>query len=72
MPSSPIDRLWTVNEVADFLQVSTSWVYKQSSAGLLPSRRLAFHLRFDPDEVRAYARGEWQPASVSTKLVKRA
>jgi hypothetical protein len=71
MPVSPIDRLWTVHDVAEFLQVSVSWAYKQASAGLLPTRRIAFLLRFDPDEIHAYARGDWKPATLASRSIKR-
>ena len=57
------DRLMTVAEVAEFLQMSKSWVYKSSAAGVLPVHRLGAALRFAPDEVRAYAAGNWRPLS---------
>lgn len=65
------DRLWRVGDVADYLQVSTSWVYKQAEAGLLPTRRFGAALRFDPADVRSYARGEWKPVSAATMLMQK-
>ena len=63
------DRLWKVGDVAEYLQVSTSWVYKQAEAGLLPTRRLGASLRFDPADIRAYGRGEWKPMSAAAMVV---
>ena len=57
--------LWNPSDVATVLQVSRSWVYQKAEAGLLPVIRLpgSSLLRFDPDVVRAFARGEWKPAA---------
>ena len=57
--------LWNPENVATYLQVSRSWVYHKAEAGLLPVIRLpgSSLLRFDPDVVRAFARGEWKPAA---------
>ncbi|MBL8922831.1 MAG: helix-turn-helix domain-containing protein [Myxococcaceae bacterium] len=52
---------WTVKIVAAFLNCSPSKVYKASEAGTLPCVRLDGMLRFNPDEIRAYARGELKP-----------
>jgi hypothetical protein len=61
------DRLWTARDVAHYLHASASWVYQKAEAGLLPCLpRLpgSNFLRFDPEMIRAYARGEWKPANV--------
>lgn len=57
--------LWNPTDVAAFLQVSRSWVYQKAEAGLLPVIRLpgSSLLRFDPDLVRAFARGDWKLAA---------
>jgi hypothetical protein len=47
-----------VDDVAGFLKSSTSYVYKQAATGILPSQRISSMLRFDPEMVRAFARGE--------------
>jgi len=60
--------MWKVKQVADYLAVSVSWVYRAANAGKLPVRRLGGNLRFDPDEIRAYARGEWSRPSNVTRL----
>jgi hypothetical protein len=62
-PQRREDSLWDPCDVATFLRVSRSWVYQKAEAGLLPVIRMpgSALLRFDPDTMRAYARGEWQP-----------
>ncbi|HVZ70961.1 MAG TPA: helix-turn-helix domain-containing protein [Polyangia bacterium] len=58
--------LWNPADVAAFLQVSRSWVYQKAEAGLLPVIRLpgSSLLRFEPEAIRAFARGEWMPAKL--------
>ena len=69
-PTSPSnvepERLWSPSDVATYLQVSRSWVYQKAEAGLLPVIRMpgSSLLRFEPEKIRAYARGEWAPAKV--------
>ncbi len=48
--------LWTVDQVARFLQVSKSWVYKRHAAGELPGLRFGGHLRFEPGAMEAEGR----------------
>ncbi len=52
------EPLWTAEDVAAFLRVSLSMVYKLRRMGALPAVRVGALFRFQPDEVRAYARGE--------------
>lgn len=52
------DRLWKVQDVAEYLRVSASWVYLHVSLGDLPYLRVGGLLRFDPDAVRRYTKGE--------------
>lgn len=51
------EPLWTAEDVATFLRVSLSMVYKLRRMGALPAVRVGALFRFQPDEVRAYARG---------------
>lgn len=53
-----IEQLWTVHEVAAYLKTSTSFVYKASAAGLLPTIRIGALVRFDPSEIRAFVGGQ--------------
>ncbi|RYZ03018.1 MAG: DNA-binding protein [Myxococcales bacterium] len=52
------ETLWTVNDVVRYLKVSRSWVYHRAEAGLLPCLRVGGLLRFDPQAIHAFARGE--------------
>lgn len=58
--------LWNPTDVTSFLQVSRSWVYQKAEAGVLPVIRLpgSSLLRFEPEAIRAFARGEWMPAKI--------
>jgi excisionase family DNA binding protein len=56
-------QLWDANDVAQYLKVSRSWVYHRADSGLLPSLRVGGLVRFDPNVVRAFARGEDPPAA---------
>jgi hypothetical protein len=60
--------LWTAKDVAGYLRASPSWVYQKSEAGLLPCLPPlpgSNFLRFDPAAIKAYARGEWRPATAT-------
>ena len=58
------EELWDANDVARYLKVSRSWVYQRAEAGPLPCLRVGGLIRFDPETVRAFARGEVQPPKV--------
>lgn len=50
----PVQPLWTVAEVAAFLQLSKDFVYKHAARGELPCRKVGGALRFVPDEIRSW------------------
>ena len=50
----PMFLYWTF---ATYLQVSVSWAQKRAADGTLPTLRIGRSVRFDPNEIRAYARG---------------
>jgi excisionase family DNA binding protein len=52
------DPLWTAEDVAAFLRVSLSMVYKLRRTGALPAVRVGALFRFQPDAVRAFAGGD--------------
>ena len=58
------------DDVAEYLEMSKSWVYKRAAVGQLPVRRLGAAIRFAPDEVRAYAAGNWHPRSGAEVLAR--
>lgn len=70
-PADKAPELWDANDVARYLKVSRSWVYQRTEAGLLPCLRLGGLLRFDPDTVRAFARGDLQPPKMLNSPVLR-
>jgi excisionase family DNA binding protein len=52
------EPLWTAGDVKGFLRCSLSMVYKLVREGKLPAIRVGTLLRFNPDQVRAFARGD--------------
>jgi excisionase family DNA binding protein len=60
-PATAPEGLWDAKDVAAYLKVSRSWCYQRAEAGLLPCLRIGGLLRFEPETIRAYARGEWAP-----------
>lgn len=52
--SSAPEALWKVADVARFLSMSTSWVYKEAEAGRLPCVRIGASLRFSPEVIRRF------------------
>lgn len=51
------ERLWSVNDVADYLGIPVQTVYKWRQSGTgPPGYRLGKHLRYDPAVVRAWVR----------------
>lgn len=59
--SLPFESLWDAQDVARFLKVSRSWVYQKTEAGTLPCLRVGGLVRFEPEAVRAWARGARSP-----------
>lgn len=62
--SSP-EPLWKVSDVARFLSMSGSWVYKEAEAGRLPCLRLGAALRFRPEVIRRWLEQANAPSNVS-------
>ncbi len=56
-----LDALWTSEDVAAYLRVSLSMVYKLRREGTLRASAIGKLFRFDPEHVRAYARGDIVP-----------
>lgn len=49
--SLPLDRLWTLEEAAAYLQMSGSWVRRSD----VPVVALGRARRYDPEQVRLFA-----------------
>ena len=59
-PASPAEGggLWNARQAAAFLGTSVSWVYHRAAEGTIPCVRLGHNLRFQPEALRAWVRGE--------------
>jgi excisionase family DNA binding protein len=55
---SGLEPLWTAKDVARFLQCSRDFVYEHAEDGTLPCLRIGGLLRFDPEAVRRWSRGD--------------
>ncbi|OGQ86255.1 MAG: hypothetical protein A2289_01930 [Deltaproteobacteria bacterium RIFOXYA12_FULL_58_15] len=64
MGQTGYEGLWTVKEVAAFLQMSESWVSKRAADDSLPTIRIGRAVRFEPEAIRAWARGGRQGTTV--------
>lgn len=59
--------LWRIEDVAKYLKTSRSWVYQRAGTmDGIPVMRVGGLLRFEPDEVKAWARGERKNTNVVT------
>lgn len=47
-----------VHWVSAFLGVSKSWVYQATASGTIPCVRIGALVRFDPEVIKAWVRGE--------------
>ncbi len=52
------EGLWDAVDVATYLKTSRSWVYQHVARNELPHLRVGGLLRFDPEAIRAFARGQ--------------
>ena len=64
------EPLWTAKDVAAFLRVSRAWVYLHIRLGDLPYQRIGGLVRFFPQDIQAYARGE-QPRAIPVLPLRR-
>jgi excisionase family DNA binding protein len=48
--------LLTMREVAQLLKVPRSWIYDRTRRNAIPVQRVGKYLRFDQQEIRAWAR----------------
>jgi excisionase family DNA binding protein len=59
------ESLWDAQDVAAYLKVSRSWVYKAAEEATIPCVRVGANLRFDPAVIRA-----WVKDQVPSQLAK--
>ena len=59
MAAPVLEPFWTVTEVAEFLRVpvETLYTWRKRKYGP-PAARLGRHLRYDPEAVRSWVRGQ--------------
>ena len=60
-PDNQSERLWTAEQVAHYLGVSKSWVYRSATDGRLPCVRIGSVLRFLPASVEALVNTQHTP-----------
>lgn len=65
MSAATPEALWKVADVARFLSMSDSWVYKETEAGRLPCLRLGAALRFRPEAIRRWLELTGAPSNVA-------
>lgn len=53
--SNEPERLWTVDETAKYLHMTTSWVYRHTASGDIPHAKMGGLIRYSPTRVREYA-----------------
>ena len=63
-PEASPERLLTVRDVAQRLNVRESWVYIQTEASQIPFVRIGRYLRFRPSDIDAYLRAQQRGAHV--------
>ncbi|MFT3714048.1 MAG: helix-turn-helix domain-containing protein [Archangium sp.] len=54
MATTSTDRIWRVSEVAQYLSMSVSWVYKAAEAGEIPCFRIGASLRFSSRAIKKF------------------
>jgi excisionase family DNA binding protein len=64
------EPFWDVHQVAEYLNVSESWVYLQAAKGALPCRKFGGLLRFKPSEMRAFAESAKPRSGTVVSLTK--
>ncbi len=53
------DRLFSVEELADYLQVNPQWIYKKK--GTIPHRKVGKYLKFPKSEIDRWLRENGNP-----------
>lgn len=63
------ERLWTVKQVQEYLQVSRSWVYREIEAQRFPHTRIGGVVRFIPEQVRQFAQERVHDGGARAKVI---
>ena len=68
-PPAEEEPLWNASQVAKYLGVCRSWVYRETATGRLPCVRLLGLVRYDPLDIRALKeRGKQERPRVLNRL----
>lgn len=54
---------WGVDEARRYLRCNADTVRRKAAEGSIPGRRLGRRWLFDPEQLKAYVRGEWHSIS---------
>lgn len=63
LPRISREKLLTIAETAELLQMSTSWIYKQTCARSIPFVKIGRSVRFDPARLREWLAKRVQEAT---------
>ena len=66
MPNQPVDSVMTIDELASYLKLSKSTLYKLCQNGKVPGQKVGRHWRFHRDSIDQWLRKPPAP-SVSKK-----
>jgi len=61
-PEDSARKLIDVQEMARILNVPVSWLYERTRVGTIPCVRIGKYVRFDPQEVLTFFRGQAKSA----------
>lgn len=64
-----LPTLMNAKQVAEHAGMSVEWVYRRVALGEIPYVTLSGSIRFNPEEINRYLRGEWTPKSASAHSV---
>lgn len=60
-----MEKLMTIDQVAELLQVPTSWIYERTRSNKIPHRKVGTYLRFEAKEIH-----RWLDSQSSLKFRK--
>ncbi len=72
MPANPATSVLTIDELAEYLKISKSTLYKLAQQGGIPSQKVGKHWRFHKDAVDQWLRQRGPNAPPSTRSQARA
>jgi len=61
------DKWWTIDQIADYLQVSKEKIYKHCQRGKMPASKFGGQWRFDKNEIDHWLRKQRPQKTKKTK-----